>query len=200
MEADRLVRVYGLFDAATPARVRYIGVTVKPLRHRLGQHLRHSRKGTLEPLPAWIREIGENSVRAVALEECVWATRHEREAHWILEKETLRERWPDGFNDALGALISTRQRELIRVGNRRAWAHAEYRSERAQAVAESRRTPAQRASSSLKMKLQRADPATTELYRAASSKAGRVSTHRRHHEARSLMKPGCEFCEKTLGE
>ena len=84
-DATRITRIYALCDPATD-EVRYIGKTVQSLRHRLMQHRRAAKKGSL-PVNRWLlKHEGVNfSGPYIKLIELVppggdWAS---RECAWI---------------------------------------------------------------------------------------------------------------------
>lgn len=50
------IAIYGLFDPASPAQIRYVGKANQP-ESRLNQHIRKAQSGAKLPVSAWIRSV-----------------------------------------------------------------------------------------------------------------------------------------------
>lgn len=98
---------YGLFCAcrtcrpATPGEIRYVGVTVNTIEHRLKAHLNESRTSSEKAKDRWIRKHGAENIRATLLETVEGEDElRASEVNWIRELGTFGTK--RGLNMTLG--------------------------------------------------------------------------------------------------
>lgn len=81
--------VYGL--SAEDGVIRYVGLTTRNARVRLGQHLGAARRNSHYPVAMWIRKHGEASIRIRVLEVCPggMVDLNAAEMRWIAHHQTF---------------------------------------------------------------------------------------------------------------
>lgn len=112
----RKVKIYGLFHPETD-ELRYIGKTVKPLSHRLSNHIYNARVTRHNKhLSNWIGSIILLGQRPVikCLEECDEKVWQQREMYWISIQPNLIN-LTEGGDGAVGLMHSPETLEKIRL-------------------------------------------------------------------------------------
>lgn len=108
MSREKKSVVYGLFcvcegcQEAKPDKIRYVGITVEGLQHRLKSHINESRTGSKKAKDRWIRKHGSENIRGVVLEEVKSGIEDLKvaEISWIERLGTFQT--PEGLNMTRG--------------------------------------------------------------------------------------------------
>ena len=123
--SNRTFSIYGLVDADDPAAIRYVGMTVQPLKERLRRHIAGGASGETCSKAEWIRDVlakGGN-VRPVMLETKADEAAEQR---WI---SYLAECGHDLLNERDGGLAGFTVHDRTRARMSAAQAQAQNRPE-----------------------------------------------------------------------
>lgn len=145
---DAPITIYALSDPRRPSLIRYIGMTERPLQHRIRGHfcecLRKNARSKNSPKNVWIRSLLAEGVRPIIwpLEICQNIDGDERERFWIRLFRNL-----NGFlNRAVGGRRAIKpSKEILEARmKRREASRRGFRSEKSITYASSTSVPVKR--------------------------------------------------------